>query len=420
MPGRWSDAGTIDLSGAHTSSLTEQLQRGFHGLRFEGELEAAYRRDQFRGRLRYLRINLALLAVISLVVVQVDRVVMPVIGGIVPDLARTGVMLPLLIAGFAVTFLRRADAWYPRYIAVAMTAALVAMSWVSVSAFAAGEPRVFPRLLLAMVAVYFVLGLAFRPAIAVNALAIAAYVAIATGQGMPAIDLAHFLLTLVIANVICIAGAWTLEHARRLAWLEGQRLAETALQDGLTGIHNRRRFDEHLQRAWAQSIRERKPIALLFADIDHFKAYNDRYGHQAGDEALKAVAGALARFARRPLDLAARYGGEEFAVILFDTKREQAERIGEEALEAVRKLGIVHQDSAAAPVLTVSLGIACVLPVARRSWAGLIQLADQALYAAKDGGRNRAVALEQEYQHMQTGYFHRATAAKEPPPAGDQ
>lgn len=403
------------MSGAHTSSLAVQLKRGFHGLRFEGELESAYRRDQFRERLRYLRINLALLAVIALVVVQVDRVVMPVIGGIVPDLARTGIMLPLLLAGFAITFVRRADAWYPRYIAVAMTAALVAMSWVSVSAFAAGEPRVFPRLLLAMVAVYFVLGLAFRSAIAVNALAIAAWAAIAVTRGMPAIDLVNFTLTLVIANVICVAGAWNLEHARRMAWLEGQRLAETALQDGLTGIHNRRRFDEHLQRAWAQSIRERKSIALLLADIDHFKAYNDRYGHQAGDEAMKAVAGVFSRFARRPLDLAARYGGEEFAIILFDTKRQQAERIGDEILEAVRKLGIVHQDSAAAPVLTVSLGIACVLPVARRSWAGLIQLADEALYAAKDGGRNRAVALEREYEHMQTGYFRRTPAAKESP-----
>ena len=388
-------------------------------MRFEGELESAYRRDQFRERLRYLRINLALLAVISLVVVQVDNVVMPVIGRIVPDLARTGIMLPLLLSGFAMTFVGRADVWYPRYIAVAMTATLVAMSWVSIAAFDAGEPRVFPRLLLAMVAVYFVLGLAFRSAIVVNVLGMVAYAAIATARGMPAVDLTHFALTLVFANVICIAGAWNLEHARRMAWLEGQRLAETALQDGLTGIHNRRRFDEHLQRAWAQSIRERKPISLLLADIDHFKAYNDRYGHQAGDEALKAVAGVLSRFARRPLDLAARYGGEEFAIILFDTKRGQAELIGDEVLEAVRKLGIVHQDTAATPVLTVSLGIACVSPVARRSWAGLIQLADEALYSAKDGGRNRAVALEREYEHMQTGYFRRTPAAKESP-AGDQ
>jgi diguanylate cyclase (GGDEF)-like protein len=339
----------------------------------------------------------------------------PVIGRIVPDLARTGVMLPLLVAGFAITFLRRADAWYPRYIAAAMTVALALMSWISVMAWGQGEPRVYMRLVLAIIAVYFVLGVAFRSAIVVNVLGLAAYAAIATAKGMPGVELTHYLMMLVIANVICIAGAWNLEHARRTAWLEGQRLAETALQDGLTGIHNRRRFDEHLQRVWAQCVRERKPVALLFADIDHFKAFNDRYGHQAGDEAMKVVAATLARFARRPLDLAARYGGEEFAIILFDVKREPAERIAAEVMEAVRQLGIPHADSGAAPVLTISLGVACVAPVARRSWAGLIQLADQALYAAKDGGRNRAVALEQEYEHMQTGYFRRQPAAKDTP-----
>jgi diguanylate cyclase (GGDEF)-like protein len=406
------------VSGADTPSLTEQLQRGFHGLRFEGELEAAWRRDQFLERLRYLRINLALLAAISFAVIEVDRVVLPAIGRIVPDLARAGVILPLLFAGFAITFVRRADTWYPRYIAVAMAVALIAMSWVSVAAFTGGEPRVFPRLLLAMVAVYFVLGLAFRSAIAVSTLGVAAFAAIAMAKGMPAMDLTHFMLALAITNVICVAGAWNLEHARRTAWLEGQRLAETAMQDGLTGIHNRRRFDDHVQRAWAQAIRERRPLALLLADIDHFKAFNDRYGHQAGDEALKAVAEVLSRFARRPLDLAARYGGEEFAVILFDAKRGDAERIAGEILEAVRRLGIVHQDSAAAPVLTISIGIACVQPAVRRSWSGLVQLADQALYAAKDGGRNRAVALEREYEHMQTGYFHRLGALKQDPGEG--
>jgi len=404
------------LSDAKPGSLTEQLQQGFHGLRFEGELEAAWRRDQFRERLRYLRINLAVLAAISLAVIQLDRVVVPVIGRIVPDLARTGVMLPLLLAGFAVTFMRRADAWYPRYIAVAMAVALSLMGWISVMAWAQGEPRVYIRLVLAIVAVYFVLGLGFRSAIAVNFIGLASYVSVAAWKGMPGPEMTHVLMTLVIANVICIAGAWNLEHARRTAWLEGLRLTESAMQDGLTGIHNRRRFDEHLQRVWSQCVRDRRPVALLLADIDHFKNFNDLYGHQAGDEALKAVAATLAKFARRPLDLAARYGGEEFAVILFDATRADAERIGAEAMEAVRALAIPHAASGAAPVLTISLGIACVAPVARRSWTGLVQLADQALYAAKDGGRNCAVALEQEYEHMQTGFFRREPAAK----GGDQ
>jgi diguanylate cyclase (GGDEF)-like protein len=408
------------LSRADTPSLTEQLQRGFHGLRFEGELEAAYRRDQFYERLRYLRINLAILAAISLLVIQVDRVVVPVIGRLVPDLARTGIMLPLLVIGFGLTFLRRAHVWYPRYIAVAMTVALAGICWVTLSAWFIGEPRLFGRLILAIVAVYFVLGIDFRAAIGVNVIAFAAYAVLATMKDMPAVDLTHYLLTISIANIICVAGAYNLEHARRTAWLEGQRLAESALQDGLTGIHNRRRFDDHLQRVWSQCVRERKALALLLVDIDHFKAYNDCYGHQAGDEAMKAVAGTLARFARRPLDLAARYGGEEFAIVLFDVGRGDAERIGDVVLAAVRDLGIPHEASATAPVLTASMGVACVQPLARRSWAGVVQLADQALYAAKDHGRNRVEVLEQEYEHMQTGYFHRKAAVAGQEPARGQ
>ena len=381
-------------------------------LRFEAELESAYRRDQFRDRLRFLRINLALLAALSLAVIQIDHVVMPVIGRIVPDLARTGVMFPLLLVGFALTFLRRADVWYPRYMAVAMTVALMAIAWIGLQAWGEGESRVFVRLVIATIAVYFVVGLPFRPALAANLIAVAFYAFIAVGEGMPGTELTHYLSMLLIANVICVAAAYSLEHARRIAWLEGRRLAESALQDGLTGIHNRRLFDDHLQRVWAQSIRERKPMSLLFADIDHFKAYNDRYGHQAGDEAMKAVASVLARFARRPLDLAARYGGEEFAIVLFDTSREHALRIGEEIMEAVRQLAIPHADSSAAPVLTISMGIACVVPASRRSWEGVVQLADQALYAAKDAGRNQARLLEQEYEHMKTGYFRRHVAEK--------
>ena len=380
-------------------------------MRFDGPLESAYRRDQFQDRLRYLRINLAILAAISLTVIQIDRVVVPVIGRIVPDLARTGVMLPLLLLGFAITFIRRADVWYPRYIAVAMIVALAGMSWISLTAWGEGEPRVFVRLMLAIVAVYFVLGLAFRSAIAVNVIGLAVYAALAVSKGMPGVEMTHYLATLVTANIICIAGAYNLEHARRIAWLEGQRLAESALQDGLTGIHNRRRFDEHLQRVWRSAVRDesdrapvRRPRPLqALQRLLRPPGRRRGLGGGTGDRGASRV---------RP-DLAARYGGEEFMHLLFDTKREQAEQIADEILEAVRQLGIVHQDSSAAPVLTISIGIACVVPAARRSWAGLIQLADQALYAAKDGGRNRAVALEQEYEHMQTGYFHRRPAAKD-------
>ena len=390
------------------SSLTEQqLAKGFHALRFSPDLEAAWRRDQFTDRLTYLRVNLVLLAAIIFTIVQLDTVVLPTVGQIVPNLARIGVVVPLLMLGLAITFLRRADVWYPRFMAVAMCVGLTGVAWVGLTAWEAGELRVFVRLVITTIAVYFVLGLPFRSAVAANLVAIAFYAVVAVDKSMPWPEFTHYVAMLMITNVICAAGAYNLEHARRTAWLEGRRLAETALQDGLTGIPNRRRFDDHLQRVWGQSIRERKHIALLFADIDHFKPFNDRYGHQAGDEALKAVATALTNFARRPLDLAARYGGEEFAIVLFDTGRDDAVRIAEEILAAVRNLGVPHADSSASKVLTISIGIACVVPAARRSWQGLVQLADQALYQAKDGGRNQARVHEAEYEHMKTGYFRR-------------
>ena len=405
MPGAAATAGAEVADRA--TSLTQQLQRGFPWMRFEPALEAAWRVDQFQDGVRFLRISIAILAGVLLVLFQVDHGVMPEISGRMPVIARFGVMVPALGVAFALTFVRRPEVWYPRTVSVLAPTALVAIAWLGLWAWGLGEGRLFPRLILGVIAVYFVLGLPFRAAFVGNVIALVAYVWLALGAAMPAPQLVHYVCVLLVSSTICAMGAYRLEQARRVAWLEGQLLAETALLDGLTGIHNRRRLDEHLQRIWQQCVREHKPIALVFGDIDHFKAYNDRYGHQAGDEALKAVAAVLARHARRPLDIAARFGGEEFAVVLFDTTREHALRIGEEILEEVRQLGIRHDASSAASVLTISLGIACVVPVARRSSAGLLQLADQALYAAKDGGRNQVRLLEGEYEHMKTGYFHR-------------
>jgi len=179
------------------------------------------------------------------------------------------------------------------------------------------------------------------------------------------------------------------------------------LTDLLTELPNRRYALTKLELELEASIKLNRPLSLTMIDIDHFKAFNDRNGHQAGDAALKAVAAVLAQSARRPFDLVARYGGEEFAIVLHDTTQAHAVQVAEQLLEAVRGLGMPHQDSSAATVLTISVGVACVQPAARRSSTGLLQLADQALYAAKDAGRNRMHLLQEEYEHMKTGYFRR-------------
>jgi diguanylate cyclase (GGDEF)-like protein len=159
--------------------------------------------------------------------------------------------------------------------------------------------------------------------------------------------------------------------------------------DGLTGISNRRSFDESLEQEWRRSVRNQLPLSLVLIDIDFFKAYNDTYGHQMGDECLKRVANVLSNTVNRPGDLIARYGGEEFVVVLPDTDEEGAIVIGEKLRAWVEGLGIEHTKSLVSKYVTISLGIATTIPRQDSSPAVLIAAADQALYQAKQGGRNR-------------------------------
>jgi len=178
-----------------------------------------------------------------------------------------------------------------------------------------------------------------------------------------------------------------------------QRLLESNLalrrltqSDGLTGLANRRYFDEYLESEWARGMAESRECALLMIDVDHFKAYNDTYGHLAGDEALKKVAQAIRGACSRNSDLPARYGGEEFAAVLPATSQGGARLIAEKVRIAVRELQIAHAGSATAPILTVSIGCAALIPAQGEPAARLISLADERLYRAKRQGRNQVLA----------------------------
>ena len=166
--------------------------------------------------------------------------------------------------------------------------------------------------------------------------------------------------------------------------------------DGLTGLSNRRYFDEHLALQWLQCIRERTPFSLLMIDVDEFKKYNDSYGHLAGDEALKNVAGAISAAAERPVDLAARFGGEEFVALLPGTPASGARAVGEKIRTGVDALGIPHRASATSDKITVSIGGAMARPRHGDDYMELVSAADKALYEAKRGGRNRVVILDSE------------------------
>jgi diguanylate cyclase (GGDEF)-like protein len=173
-----------------------------------------------------------------------------------------------------------------------------------------------------------------------------------------------------------------------------ERLSTMAAIDGLTGIANRRRFDEALEVEWLRAARQRWPLALLMIDVDYFKRYNDALGHPAGDSCLKAVAAAAAACPRRAGDLAARYGGEEFVVLLPGADADGALAVARQLGERVRALGI-HHPNGVAGMVTVSIGVASMMPTAGRTPDMLLQAADAALYAAKDGGRDRAMVAQQ-------------------------
>lgn len=169
-------------------------------------------------------------------------------------------------------------------------------------------------------------------------------------------------------------------------------LESMSLTDGLTGLSNRRHFDQHLDREWRAAIREQKTLSLVMIDIDCFKLYNDRYGHLQGDECLRAVAGVLASSARRPSEMVARYGGEEFACILPDTGREGAATVAESMRARVAELQLPHEKSLVAPHVTLSLGVGTLSPVVGAPVGDLVALADENLYKAKKGGRDRVQA----------------------------
>ena len=163
--------------------------------------------------------------------------------------------------------------------------------------------------------------------------------------------------------------------------------------DGLTGIANRRHFDERIEEEFARARRAKTPLSLLLLDIDFFKPYNDLYGHVQGDQCLREVAAALRSALHRPADMAARYGGEEFAIVLPDTSHDGARQLAEAARAAVESRQFVHAGSSVASYVTVSLGLATCSPDGAGNVQQLIEQADLGLYEAKKAGRNRVASV---------------------------
>ena len=213
------------------------------------------------------------------------------------------------------------------------------------------------------------------------------------GGPLTADELYFGLLWIALANGLGFAASNALQRGQRVQYAQKLVMQQLLATDALTGIANRRSFDVALEREWENCKGAGQPLSLLMIDVDHFKAYNDRFGHQRGDECLRRVARALTDCVGRPADLVARYGGEEFVCLLPEVGRRGAAKMARRMAAAIARIAIAHPDSPLGARITVSIGVATVAEIGGEP-ATLLALADKLLYAAKKDGRDRIVECE--------------------------
>ena len=387
------------------SAYAQELRRGFPDLRFASDLERSFQAfylTRSRTRVRFFQLALGLLAIAAAVKLTVlEGVPLREVA-----LGWVGLVIPACVALAVASCERLYKRVYVPAARILLPAIAVAAACGIAGRHGAGHPDPFCFLTAFSIASFFG-GQAFREAVAANTCMVGAVVLTLAHAGWPAADVAYYATELVITSAVGAFVYQGVERQLRTSFLERGLLSEMVARDGLTGLKNRGAFDDDYARLWQQAMRERRALALLLIDVDHFKAYNDSYGHQAGDAALQHVAHVVQRFARRPLDIAARYGGEEFLVALYDLDAEHVREIAEELRESVQALGIAHDDSPGG-VVTVSIGVSIVSPRPGRSAEGALQLADEALYAAKRGGRNGIRVVDCYGINYSTGAFRRS------------
>jgi diguanylate cyclase (GGDEF)-like protein len=401
------------LPGARTlpsSPYTEELARGVAGRSFAAPLEAEYRRK----RLLEDRTMISVASVLVLVLSGMrgaEQILNQAWSRleVLQFTVALAVSLVLTVIAFSPWFeriyMRAAEVLVP--IRNPLVAAMVA------STSATGHLEALMLLPLLIIGPFFVHGLRYRAALFTVTVTVLTFLGCAIAFGLPALLFIRACLLMIMVGFACGIVAQHLERTSRQSFLEGHAIADLAQRDALTGLKNRRVFDEHLDTLWRRASAEGRVLMLMLIDVDHFKAYNDRYGHQAGDHALQRVAATLQTFVTRPGDVLARYGGEEFAAVCYDLEVVDAHEMAEKMRRAVGALALDNLGDAAASAITISVGVAVVEPSQERRSRGGLQLADQALYRAKVKGRNRVELLDQgAYQALKTGVFAAGTATR--------
>jgi len=380
------------LNDVGSNTYADQLAVGFRRLRFSAPLEGEYLEFVRNDRFELQRTALIGAIVLWCAFALVDQLLISSQERWWMLAVRALVLVFLLLCG--ALLIRRKHTHLLNPLSIACISAL----GVGAAAVIAIAHRVEPHfpyegLLLVCMAGYFLVGLRLSEALISPLLMLISYLLFELWVGISTPILLNNLLFLVFGNLIGIVGCYLLEYKSREHFLISRLMRVLAEHDSLTGLHNRRSFSRQLERLWRLAQREEVGVAMLICDVDHFKLYNDRYGHQAGDTVLQKIGQLLAGAGRRPLDMSVRLGGEEFAVLLYDISAAEACQRAEQLRGALEQLQIPHAASTTAPVVTLSIGVACLFPVQGGALAQLYEQADKALYLAKTQGRNRLASL---------------------------
>jgi diguanylate cyclase (GGDEF)-like protein len=320
-------------------------------------------------------------------------------------LLRLGIACPALVVILAATVIPELQRHYQWIASTAVIVTGMSVMVISGLAAAAGMPQFQMGDVLVVVYATLFLGLLFRAVMVVAAALLVGFVGIGSYLGVSGDHLIFASSVVFATTLMSVLSALRMERLVRANFIENRLLNDIAERDGLSGLYNRRMFDNLASRLWLQAQRNHEALQIILVDIDHFKAYNDLYGHQAGDSCIRRVASIIARAAKRPFDFCARYGGEEFVLVLYAPSGSDSTALPEQIRRDTLALNIPHTHSDANGILTVSIGSATGYPDTKRSLAGLIQRADEALYRAKQLGRNRVLHVEAAESDTPTGAF---------------
>ncbi len=387
----------------------EQQRRGLERLHFSRFVEEQFR--QHYASLSYPKARpLLMLAAFAVIVITGLGMAGHTVSAVTATFG-LAVMMPLLLATLIASYQPERHLIYQYLLTASIMGIGLIVTSVTLRASLHGTPYFFGAQVAWIFTVWLLLGLRFWHAAAVGSAISLAYAWGLLHWNFGSQETLFEIVMLLGANGIGALACFQFEAVSRQSFLDSRRLHDLADRDGLTGLYNRRAYNNYMERVWRQSRREEGHLTIILIDIDDFKAFNDRYGHQAGDDALKRVAEVIAMGAQRPLDFAARFGGEEFSLVLYGPANEFGRDLPENIRRRVEELAIASGESSARAHLTVSVGVAIITPGAERSLAGAVQMADEALYQAKEEGRNRVVVKETRLTHIETGRFRASRRA---------